>query len=119
MKEHGYGLRNYLTLHKYAEVIRKVLSRRKVESGFVWPGQEPKVLTIASGSTRLLNLQRAPIRVSLGNVEIAEYDILTPRKIVLRGNKLGETELRLWFADPEDFDAQQIVEFTVRVVSAR
>ncbi len=114
LKENGYGLRNYLTLDKYAEVIWKVLSRRVVK-----PLHKTRVLKIALRRTALLRLPEAPLRVQLGNAEVAVYTLLTPREILVHGKKRGETELTFWFGSPDNIEDQDFVTITLRVVSAQ
>lgn len=57
---------------------------------------EPNVLIIPRGSSQLVNLPQNVERVSIGDPDIADAVVVSPRELVINANSLGTTTLIVW-----------------------
>lgn len=84
---------------------------------FVKEVVDPKnTITVFMNRTRLLLLKTSPRRVQIGDEKTAEVTLIDPKTISLRGIKVGNTVLNLWFIDPADKKHEIPIGYLVRVV---
>jgi len=63
--------------------------------------QEPdNTLDLIVGRPKLLAFKQAPRRVYIPDEEIAQYNVIDDRQLVVVGKQAGVTALDLWFPDP-------------------
>ncbi|MEQ8819444.1 MAG: pilus assembly protein N-terminal domain-containing protein [Sumerlaeia bacterium] len=72
-------------------------------------------LDLVAGRPRLMMLKQRPLRVQIPGEDIATYDLVTDRQILVTGKETGTTILTLWFPDPENADEELAWSYLVRV----
>ncbi len=73
------------------------------------------VFDVVEGRPRLLLLKQPPLRIQIGDEDVADYQLVTETEISVSGKTSGTTVLNLWFADPANPNRQDVLSYLVRV----
>ncbi|MEN8212056.1 MAG: type II and III secretion system protein family protein [Thermodesulfobacteriota bacterium] len=61
--------------------------------------EEPPKIVITSGKSAVIKIEEKIKRVSIGSAEIADYKVLSPKEIYIKGKAAGITNMILWNKD--------------------
>jgi pilus assembly protein CpaC len=64
--------------------------------GSLWAAENAKRLMVGVGQTEILDFGKPIARISIGNPDIADATVTSPRQLIVNGKKIGSTTLIVW-----------------------
>ena len=75
-----------------------------------------ETLDLVLNRPRVLVLKQPPKRVQIPDETVATYSVLSETQIAVVGKRTGSTVVNLWFADPDNPNAELVLSYLVRVI---